>query len=390
MRDITDILRERDLLNAAINPEGLAQLAAPCPVYAGFDATADSLHVGHLVVMRVLHVMAAQGFPIIGLIGAGTAEVGDPTFRTSERTMLSSDVVRDNAAGIQRNIANLLPTGATIISNAEWLGPMGALELLRDTGQHFTLSRMLSFESVSGRVGSGLTFLEFSYMLLQARDFQELRDRFGCRIQVGGSDQWSNIICGTDLIRKTRGEDAFGITAPLLTRSDGRKMGKSGGQAVWLSTEKTDDFDFWQFWRNTPDADVAKFLRIFTDIPLDEILTITAVKGAKLNAAKIRLANAVTSWVRSPEAAQACESAAHAVAHGDGHEAAVPTVSAAAGTALFRVLVTANLADSAKAAKRAVEGGVRVNNVRVEDPNAVVQHGDLIRIGKRCVRVEAA
>lgn len=383
MKDVLHTLSERGLLNAVINAEGLSLLPQGVPVYAGFDATAASLHVGHLVVMRTLHVLSDHGAPVIGLVGEGTAQVGDPSFRTSERKMLGADAVAHNAQGIANDIQSLLPDGAQMVSNGEWLHGLGALELLTETGKHFTLARMLSFESVSNRVGDGLTFLEFAYMLLQARDFLELRDRFGCRMQVGGSDQWANIICGTDLIRKSRAEDAFGITAPLLTRSDGRKMGKSGGNAVWLNAEMTPDFDFWQFWRNTPDADVGKFLRIFTDMPKEECDRLGALGGSEINIGKIALANAVTGWVRSPERAAACETASLAVSGDDADLSAIPRVSVTANSALFRILVESGIADSAKAAKRTIHGGVKVNDVRVEDPLHVPADGDLIKVGKK-------
>lgn len=378
-------LRARGLIQGIINEDALA--SASGPVYAGFDATARSLHVGHLVVLRTLSVFRDHGVPVIGLVGEGTARVGDPSFRTTERQMMTADAVSDNALPIRQTLDRFLGgEGAEILSNGPWLGDLNLLEFLTDTGKHFTMSRMLSFESVSARLGAGLTFLEFAYMLLQARDFLELHDRFGCDVQVGGSDQWANILCGTDLIRKTRGATTFGITAPLLTRSDGKKMGKSGGHAVWLDPAMTPDFDFWQFWRNTPDADVGRFLLTFTDIPVSECVRLGALGGQEVNAAKVALADAVTRLVRGADAADAARKAAETGAA----EGEVPVVALDGTVPLFRALVLSGTVPSAKAAKRAVSEGVRVDGVRMTDPNAEVGAGAVLTFGKRMFRLEAA
>lgn len=388
MDDALAMLRKRGLVQGIINEEAWSESGVRMTsAYAGFDATAKSLHVGHLVVFRVLHVLQDAGLPVIGLIGEGTARVGDPSFRTTERQMLDKKSVEDNALPIRKTVETLLSgQNARVVSNAEWLSDLNALDFLTETGKHFTMSRMLSFESVKARLGAGLTFLEFAYMLLQAKDFLELRERFGCDVQVGGSDQWANILCGVDLIRKTRSEVAFGITAPLLTRSDGRKMGKSEGRAVWLDPSMTSDFDFWQFWRNTPDEDVSRFLKIFTDIPEDECERFGGLRGVELNVGKIALADSVTTLVRGEGAAKASFLAATS---SEGATEGLPKVTLDGEVALAKALLTAGLAQSAKSAKRFVSEGVRVNDDRVTDPARVIRAGDVLGFGKRKVLMVA-
>lgn len=326
---------------------------------------------------------------VIGLVGEETARVGDPSFRSRERKMLDADSVSTNAAPIRRTVETLLAgKGAKVVSNSEWLSDMGLLDFLTQTGKHFTMSRMMSFESVAERLGSGLTFLEFSYMLLQARDSLELHDRFGCGIQVGGSDQWANILCGVDLVRKERSVSVSGITCPLLTRSDGRKMGKSDGKAVWLDESMTSNFDFWQFWRNTPDDDVERFLKIFSEVPLDECEDLSRMTGEDLSRAKIRLADEVTSMVRGQTAASASRVAAIADPDDIRSLGGLPKISIGDGMTLMRALQSSGVVSSSKAAKRAISEGVKVSGRKVHDPLLEMSVGNVISFGKKKFLIE--
>lgn len=365
-------LETRGLVNDLIHPKPEGWTCA----YAGFDATADSLHVGHLTVFRALHALSAQGVETIALLGEGTSRVGDPSFRSSERSMMNEAQVKGHADKIRKQLERLLPAERSrVVSNAEWLGEANLLGFLTETGKHFTLSRMLSFDSVKTRLGSGLTFLEFAYMTLQARDFQELSNRFGCDVQVGGADQWANILCGVDLIRKAEGREVSGLTVPLLTRSDGRKMGKSDGHAIWLDPEMTTPNDFWQFWRNTPDEDVARFLTIFTDVDEGEIVKLC---DASLNEAKALLADEITRWVHG-------ESVLRAIRNGD--DSAIRTLSVDGPLRLARALADIGAVESGKAAKRTILNGVRVNGEMCRDETAMILGTSEITIGKRRFRV---
>jgi tyrosyl-tRNA synthetase len=355
------------------------------PTYIGYDATAASLHVGHLLNIMMLRWLQKTGHKPITLMGGGTTKVGDPSFRADERPLLTPAQIDDNIAGMQQVFARYLcygegATDALMLNNAEWLDDLNYLDFLRDIGRHFSVNRMLAFESVKSRLDreQSLSFLEFNYMILQAYDFLELHRRYGCLLQMGGSDQWGNIINGIDLTRRVLDDEIYGLTSPLLTTSDGRKMGKSQGGAVWLNGEMLSPYDFWQFWRNTTDADVGRFLKLYTELPVEECDRLGALQGSEINAAKVILANEVTTLLHGAEAAAAAETTARAVFEqgGVGDELEVVTLEAAkldGGLSVSHFLVAAGLVASGKEAKRLVaENGLRFNNEPVNDANATV------------------
>ena len=360
------------------------------PGYIGFDATAKSLHVGSLIQIMMLRWLQKTGGKPIVLMGGGTTKVGDPSFRAEERPLLTNAQIDDNIAGIKRAFAPYVvfgdgPTDAVMVNNAEWLDDLNYLTFLRDIGKHFSVNRMLSFDSVKSRLDreQSLSFLEFNYMILQAYDFLELNRRYGCLVQMGGSDQWGNIVNGVDLTRRVIGGEVFGLTSPLLTTSDGKKMGKSANGAVWLNPDLLSPYEFWQFWRNTADADVERFLKLYTELPLDECTRLGGVQGAEINAAKIVLANAVTTLLHGADAAIAAETTARAVFEQGGIGDDLPTfivtaADLAEGVGIAQLLVRAGLAASGKDAKRLIlEGGARLNDVVVTDAGLRVGVADL-------------
>ncbi|MBP9183675.1 MAG: tyrosine--tRNA ligase [Fuscovulum sp.] len=350
------------------------------PGYIGFDATAKSLHVGSLIQIMMLRWLQKCGGKPIVLMGAGTTKIGDPSFRADERPLLSNEQIDANIAGIKRAFSPYVtfgdgPNDAIMVNNDDWLAGLNYIGFLRDIGRHFSVNRMLSFESVKSRLDreQSLSFLEFNYMILQAYDFLELHRRFGCLLQMGGSDQWGNIVNGVDLTRRVIDGEVFGLTSPLLTTSDGRKMGKSQSGAVWLNGDMYSPYEFWQFWRNTTDADVGRFLKLYTDLPLEECNRLGALQGSEVNAAKIVLANAVTTLLHGAEAAAAAEATAREVFEKGGIGEDLPTVTLAAeelaeGVGIVQLLVRAGLSASGKDAKRLIaEGGARVNDEIVTD-----------------------
>ncbi|MCS4090003.1 tyrosine--tRNA ligase [Rhizobium sp. BK176] len=339
--------------------------------YAGFDATADSLHVGHLVTLMSMRRLAASGHRVIALVGGATSRIGDPSFRNSARQLLDDDTVDRNLAGISSNIRQVLGEFAdrvTFVDNNDWLGNVGFLDFMRNVGTHFTVARMLAMDSVKSRLeeNNPLSVLEFSYMMLQSADFAELARRHGCRLQLGGSDQWGNIVNGIDLARRTDGVELFGLTTKLLTTADGKKMGKTADGAVWLSADKLPPFDFWQFWRNVEDADTVRFLMMFTDMPSDWIEETVSCEKT-VNAAKIALANAVTALVHGKEVAGECEAKAAALFSGRLEEP-THTVEMEVSTGVLDLLIRIGMANTKNEAKRLVEGnGVRVNGQTEND-----------------------
>jgi tyrosyl-tRNA synthetase len=352
--------------------------------YIGYDATAKSLHVGHLLNIMLLRWLQKTGHRPITLMGGGTTKVGDPSFRAEERPLLSPAQIDENIAGMKSVFARYLSyddsaTGALMLNNAEWLDNLNYLDFLRDIGRHFSVNRMLSFESVKSRLdrAQSLSFLEFNYMILQAYDFLELYRRYGCLLQMGGSDQWGNIVNGIDLTRRVLDREIYGLTTPLLTTADGRKMGKSAGGAIWLNADLLSPYAFWQFWRNTADADVGRFLRLFTELPLEECDRLAALGGSEINAAKVVLANEVTRLLHGEEAATAAEATARAVFEQGGTGEDLPTVTVtaaqiAAGLANTALFVAAGLVASGKEARRLfAEGGARINDEIVSEPRLV-------------------
>jgi tyrosyl-tRNA synthetase len=360
------------------------------PAYIGYDATAPSLHVGHLMNIMVLRWLQKTGHRPITLMGGGTTKVGDPSFRSEERPLLTPAAIDANIAGLKRVFARYLdysdaPNGAIMLNNAEWLDSLNYLDFLRDIGRHFSVNRMLSFESVKSRLDreQSLSFLEFNYMILQAYDFLELNRRYGCLLQMGGSDQWGNIVNGIDLTRRVIDREIYGLTTPLLTTSDGRKMGKSAAGAVWLNGEMLSPYEFWQFWRNTTDADVGRFLKIFTELPVEECDRLGALGGAEINAAKVLLANLATGLLHGDGAAAAAEATAREVFEKGGIGDDLPTVRLAPseladGIGIVQLFVRAGLAASGKDAKRLIaEGGARLNDEPVLDAGLRIGAGEL-------------
>jgi tyrosyl-tRNA synthetase len=358
--------------------------------YIGFDCTADSLHVGSLVQIMMLRLMQRHGHRPVALMGGGTSRIGDPSFRDEARQLLSDEQIAANMAGIRRCIEPFVrfgeaPTDALMLNNAEWLDRLGYIELLREVGPHFSINRMLSFDSVRTRLEreQGLTFLEFNYSILQSFDFRELRRRYGVVLQVGGSDQWGNIVSGVDLVRRTEAATVFGLTTPLITTASGAKMGKTAAGAVWLSAARLAPYDYWQYWRNTEDADVGRFLRMFTDLPLDETNRLAALGGAEINEAKKILATETTAMAHGREAAEAAAETARSTFESGEAAATLPTHlvhadALAEGIPVFRLLADSGLAASLGEARRLIRGGgARVNDVAVADEAGVVTLADL-------------
>ncbi|MBC2835834.1 tyrosine--tRNA ligase [Paragemmobacter straminiformis] len=368
-----------------------AFLKGVVPGYIGFDATAKSLHVGSLIQIMMLRWMQKCGGKPIVLMGGGTTKIGDPSFRADERPLLTDAQIDENIAGIKRAFAPYVtfgdgPTDAIMVNNAEWLDSLNYIGFLRDIGRHFSVNRMLSFESVKSRLDreQSLSFLEFNYMILQAYDFLELNRRYGCLVQMGGSDQWGNIVNGVDLTRRVIEHEVYGLTSPLLTTSDGKKMGKSQNGAVWLNGDLLSPYEFWQFWRNTTDADVGRFLKLYTELPLEECERLGKLSGSEINAAKIVLANAVTTLLHGAEAAAAAEATAREVFEKGGIGDDLPTVTLTVdevsdGVGIVQLFVRAGLAASGKDAKRLIaEGGAKVNDETVLDAGLRYGAGELV------------
>ncbi|WP_114393621.1 tyrosine--tRNA ligase [Oleisolibacter albus] len=362
--------------------------------YNGYDATADSLHVGHLLPTMIQRWLTKCGGRSLLLMGGGTTKVGDPSGRDETRQMLTNDQINANIAKIRTAFDRMFSFGdgpgqATLVNNADWLDKLEYIPFLRDIGRHFTINRMLTFDSVKLRLDreQPLTFLEFNYMILQAYDFVELHRRYGCTLQTGGSDQWGNIVNGVDLGRRIANADLFGLTCPLLTTASGAKMGKTAAGAVWLNADRLPDWDFWQYWRNTEDADVGRFLKLFTELPLDEIRRLEALQGAEINEAKKILATEVTRLVRGPEAAEAAAETARRTFEQGALAEGLPTVEVpasdlAGGLPVYGLLATAGLVASNGEARRQIkQAAVKVNDRPVSDEFATVSDADLTADG---------
>jgi tyrosyl-tRNA synthetase len=372
------LLDERGYIHQVTDPAALDRLAGSGVVsaYVGFDATAPSLHVGNLVSIMMLRRLQQAGHRPIVLMGGGTTKIGDPSGKDESRKLLSAEQIDSNIARIRRVFSRLLtfgdgPSDAIMVNNADWLDTLEYIPLLRDVGKHFTINRMLTFDSVKLRLDreQPLTFLEFNYMILQAYDFLELSRRVGCRAQFGGSDQWGNIVNGIELGRRIDGTELFGVTTPLITTADGAKMGKTAQGAVWLDEELLSPYDYWQFWRNTQDMDVGRFLRLFTDLPLGEIGAVENLPGAEINRAKIVLATEATAMLHGREAALAAEQTARETFEGGGIGEDLPTLSLGEGMNIAHALTTLGFTPSNKEAKRKIaEGAVRLDDVTVNDP----------------------
>jgi tyrosyl-tRNA synthetase len=376
------LLDERGYIHQQTDAEGLDALASREIVtgYIGFDATAPSLHVGSLVQIMMLRRMQQAGHKPVVLMGGGTTKVGDPTGKDESRKLLTDAEIDSNIAGIRKVFERFLtfgdgPTDAVMVNNDDWLSKLEYIPFLRDTGRHFTINRMLTFDSVRIRLEreQPLTFLEFNYMILQAYDFLELSRRAGCRLQLGGSDQWGNIVNGIELARRIDGTEVFGVTTPLITNPDGSKMGKTAQGAVWLNEEQLSPYDYWQFWRNSDDSNVGKFLRLFTDLPVDEVARLEGLPGAQINEAKIVLATEATAMLHGREAAEAAARTARETFEAGGAGGDLPTLSVGQGVNIAHALTQLGFTPSNKEAKRKIaEGAVRLNDEVVDDAGLVV------------------
>ncbi|MDB5629290.1 MAG: tyrS [Tardiphaga sp.] len=380
--DFLNVLQSRGLVHQISDPQGLDEACAKGIVtaYVGYDATATSLHIGNLISVTMLHWFQETGHRPITLMGGGTSMVGDPSFRDDQRSLLTPETIDHNIQGIKKIFARMLsyqegPTGALMVNNADWLLKLNYIEFLRDVGRHFSVNRMLSFDSVKLRLDrdQSLSFLEFNYMIMQGYDFVELNRRYGCTLQMGGSDQWGNIINGVDLSHRMGGPQLYAVTTPLLTTASGAKMGKTAKGAVWLNGDLFSPYDFWQYFRNTEDADVGKFLKIFTRLPLAEIARLEALGGAEINEAKKILATEATAIVHGRDAALAAMETARQTFEEGAIAQSLPTLDIAradldAGIGVLGLFVKAGFVASNGEARRQIKsGGLRVNDTPVTD-----------------------
>ena len=412
MENVFDVLRARGFVQQVTHPDVLCQRlgSEPLTFYIGYDPTARSLHVGSLLtIMAMAHLQRAGHRPLV-IVGGGTAMIGDPSGRTEMRQMLSQDTIAQNVQALrtqlQRYVALEGDNGAVIVNNADWLAELKYIDFLRDIGRHFSVNRMLTFEAYKQRLETGLSFLEFNYQLLQAYDFLVLFQRYGCVLQIGGDDQWGNLVAGVDLIRRVADGDAFAMTFPLLTTASGQKMGKTAAGAIWLDAELTSPYEFYQFWINVDDRDVQRFLKYYTFLPLEEITRLSAVQGAELRQAKEVLAFEATKLTHGEDEAHQTRDAAHALFEGERSESrtqrvlagelagvpetAIPQVRLAAGVPVVDLLVETGLATSKSAARRLIQqGGASLNGSRLAHLEAVVTSADLhdgallLRAGKK-------
>lgn len=381
--DLLRLLEERGHLHQITDAAALDALAQKEVVtgYVGFDPTAPSLHIGNLASIMLLKRLQQAGHRPIVIMGGGTAKVGDPSGRDETRQMLTEEKLASNIASIKGCFERILrfddsESGALLINNDDWLSKLSYIELLRDVGPHFTINRMLTFDSVKTRLDreQPLTFIEFNYMIMQAYDYLVLNRDYGCRLQLGGSDQWGNIVNGIELTRRIDGKEVYGFTAPLITRADGAKMGKSVDGAIWLNEDQLPAYDFWQYWRNTDDRDVGKFLRLFTDLPLEHIVELEALEGSAINDAKVILANEVTKMVRGEDAARSAEATAATTFAGGGSGEDLPTLAVGdAGMRIGAVLTAIGFtASNGEAKRKLAEGAVKLDGQSVSDPSFLV------------------
>ena len=389
-----DILKERGFLAQCTDEAGLRELLGQEQVsfYTGFDPTADSLHAGHLIALMAMSHLQRAGHRPICLVGGGTGTVGDPSGRTDMRKMMTDEIIRHKCDCFRRQISRFIDftdDRAIMVDNGDWLRKLNYIDLLRDIGAHFTVNRMLAAESYKQRWEKGLTFLEFNYMIMQAYDFMELNGRYNCKLEMGGDDQWSNIIAGVELCRRKKNITVFGLTNKLLTKSDGTKMGKTAGGALWLDAEKTSPYDFYQYWRNIDDADVETCLSLLTYLPMDEVRRLAAAEGQEINRSKEILAYEVTKIVHGAHEAEKAQETAKAL-FGGGMSAEIPQIRTAVGEKLVDVLVRGDVFPSKSEARRMIQqGGLTLNDVRVADEQYILGEGDftdgaaLIKKGKK-------
>ncbi len=390
--DLIQIFSERGYIHQATDLDRIDAHAKTSiiPTYVGFDCTADSLHVGSLVQIMMLRILQKCGHKPIVLMGGGTTKIGDPSGKDSARPLLSEQEIETNKKGIKKVFEKYLnfgdaPSDALMVDNADWLDTLHYIGFLRDFGTHFSINRMMSMESVKLRLDreQNLSFLEFNYAILQAYDFLELRRRYGCMMQLGGSDQWGNIVTGIDLTRRVDGQEVFGLTSPLITTSSGSKMGKSADGAIWLNEERLPPFNFWQFWRNTEDADVERFLCLFTELPMDEVRRLGALEGAKINDAKVILANHATTLCHGEAAAKAAENTAQKTFGDKGIVDGLPQAeidqNEANGLSMIAALNIVGFAKSNGDARRLIRGGgARLNDYTINDEEAGLSESDFV------------
>jgi tyrosyl-tRNA synthetase len=400
--DALRTLRERGFFAQCTNEEALERLLGSETVsfYVGIDPTSNSMHIGHLVPLYAMAHLARAGHHAVPLIGGGTARIGDPSGKTEMRKMLSVEQINRNVASISEQVDRFLAaagvTSTTVVNNAEWLAGLNYIEFLRDIGKHFSVNRMLTFETYKMRLETGLSFIEFNYQLLQSFDFLELYRNYGVKLQIGGDDQWGNIVAGVDLIRRVEGAEAFGLTFPLVTRADGKKMGKTEEGAIFLDPELVSPYEMYQYWRNVPDANVGAFLLGFTFLPTDECRRLAELRGQETNDAKEVLALEATALIHGREAAEEARTAARAAFGHEGADvAAIPEISVGraeldAGIGVLDLFARTALCNSRSEARRlVVQGGARVNDQKIDDPDAVIDRsfdageGLLLRAGKK-------
>ncbi len=406
MSDALDVLKERGFFKQCTDEKGLrAKLAeGPMTLYAGFDPTGPSLHIGHLVPAYALaHLQKAGHRPIV-LMGGGTARIGDPSGRTEMRQMISYEQIDENIASQKPQIARLIDfdsTDAILVNNADWLAPLNYIDFLRDIGRHFSVNRMLTFEAYKQRMEKGLSFVEFNYQLLQSYDFLELYRRENCILQIGGDDQWGNIVAGMELIRRVEGAETYGLTFPLIARSDGKKMGKTEKGALFLNPSLTSVYDFYQYWRNVPDTDVERFFLTFTFLPVEECRELGKAEGSGINVSKERLAYEVTCLLHGEGEARKAREAAKAAFAGGGDKSGIPFTSIPeadfeVGINILDLFSRTNLCSSKSEARRLVQqGGAKVNDVKIDDVDAVIGTAEtvdgevMLKAGKkRIFRIE--
>ena len=395
---IFDVLKERGYIAQCTNEDEVRKMLANEKVtfYIGFDPTADSLHVGHFLGLMVMAHMQRAGHRPICLVGGGTGTVGDPSGRTDMRKMLTDEDIEYNCNRFKEQMARFIDLSddkALIVNNGDWLRKLNYIELLRDVGPHFTVNRMLTAECYKNRMEKGLTFLEFNYMIMQSYDFLELHRRYNLKLEMGGDDQWSNIIGGVELTRRKTGDAVYGLTFTLLTKSDGKKMGKTAGGALWLDKEKTPVYDFYQYWRNVDDADVEKCLALLTFLPMEEVHRLGSLQDAAINEAKKVLAYEVTKLVHGQEEADKAQAAAEAVFGGSGSNENMPTIQLTAeneGQKLLDILVGAQVFESKGEGRRLIkQNGLSLNDAKLADPDYVLTDGDftdgeaIVRKGKK-------
>ncbi|MEG2353523.1 MAG: tyrosine--tRNA ligase [Clostridium sp.] len=396
MSNVYDILTERGYIKQTTHEE-LKDILGKEKVtfYIGFDPTADSLHVGHFIAMMFMAHMQREGHRPIALVGAGTAMIGDPSGRTDMRKMLTKDDIDHNVSCIKRQLGKLIDFSedkAILVDNSDWLLELNYVEFIREIGCHFSVNRMLTADCFKQRLEKGLSFLEFNYMLMQGYDFLVLNQKYGCTVQLGGDDQWSNMLAGMDLIRRKESKPAYAMTCSLLTNSEGNKMGKTANGALWLDPAKTTPYDFYQYWRNIADSDVEKCLRLLTFIPMDEVRRLSALEGSEINEAKKVLAYEVTKLIHGEEESQKAAEASQSLFGTGSDMSNVPMVTIThemVGTSLLNILLSTEIIPSKKEGRRLIEqGGLYVNDEKITDPNSIlseaqIAEGALIKKGKK-------